>query len=125
MNVANVVFGQRLREIGKEDERRGRRGYLRAIPELHPAAPAMRWRLVSQKRFERLIDLRRRDAFVPHILNLEDLVEAFSDALARQGRREHDRHPLEVRSPQAEFLFRTWPPSYGPSRPSPICWRRE
>jgi hypothetical protein len=42
----------------------------------------MRWGLVSQKCFERLINFGRRNSFVPHILNLEDQVEAFSDALA-------------------------------------------
>ena len=74
MNVANVVLRQGLREVGEEHERRGGRGYLCAIPDRHSTAPAVWRRLVSQERFERLINLSRRDTFVPYILNLENLV---------------------------------------------------
>ena len=83
MNVANVVLGQGLREIGEEHERRGGRRYLCAVSDRHSTASAVWRRLVPQERFERLINLSRRNTFVPYILNLENLVEALPNSLAR------------------------------------------
>ena len=52
MNVANVVVGQRLREITQEDEGGGRPGYRGAVAERQASAPAAGRRLVAQQRLD-------------------------------------------------------------------------
>ena len=83
--------------IAEERKRRWRGLHLRGVVQLHFSARGLR-RLQSGDDFlQRVIDLRRGDAARTLRLHLERDIQHLVHTLARQRRREQERHETEIR----------------------------